>query len=185
MTDDTTLDERIEAWRKRWNSKIGADLFNKRKDELKAMFRPRRWKLQTSEKLAGHLFRVKEHHELHKQCSKCRGSGRQDFLEGFPPMPPKPWAYTDVKYELGFYDERLDRYGRYQVNETGPPKFVMPGSILFATGKYIERNAWDNDYSLETRQIEVLTEMAIGYIQYEFLWPIKKSEIEKKLSVNS
>lgn len=177
MSDELTLDERIEAWRKRWNRKIGADLFNNRKQDLKAMFRSRRWSVGNSEKLAGRLFRVKEYHELHKTCPTCKG-------HSYPLPRPAPGAYTDAKIELGYYNERLDRYGHYQINDVVSPRYVMPGSIVFATGKYIERRFWDFDNPPETsRQIEILTEKAIGYVEYDYLRPIKKSEAERLKSM--
>lgn len=178
MADDfkaPTLDERIEEWRKRWNTKIGTDLFNNRKDDLKAMFRPKRWNLKRSEKLEGRLFRVKEYDDIHKVCPACHGAGRN-----FPGVAPG--YFSDFKIEMGWYNERYDRFGVYQRNDIESRCWVMPGTIVFATGKYIERNAWWEDAwgnGSESRHIEVLTEKAIGYLKYEHLWPIKKSEVEK------
>lgn len=187
MDDDFTLEERIEAWRKRWNTKIGADLFKNRKEDLKALFRPRRWTLSTSEKLAGRLFRVKEYHDINKVCPKCYG--HRSISPAFPTspvampnrvVPSPPGLYTDAQFELGYYNERLDRYGQYQINETESPRYVMPGSVVFATGKFIERQFWESDTSVTTiRHIEILTEKAIGYICYDYLRPIKKSEVKK------
>lgn len=173
MSEKPTLETRLEEWRKRWHRKIRADLFNNRKEDLKAMFRAKRWVASQSDKLEGRLFLVKEYHQAHGYCQRCQTNTA---------TPPMPGTFTDYEYTLGYYSERLDKYG-FQ-NPHGPDggtKVVRPNQIVFATGKYIERITYsDLPGNKPERHIEILTEKAIGYIKYDFLRPIKKSEIEAR-----
>ena len=59
----------------------------------------------------------------------------------------------------------------------------MPGTIVIATGNYSERLTFADEYpSQPERHVELITEKAIGYLDYKtYLQPIKRSEVEEKL----